>query len=224
MAADDAQVAVIGGGVVGCAVAHALARRGVGSLVLEAEQGLALAASGANSGILHTGFDSEPGTLETRLILRSAALREQLLDDLAVPILRCGARLTPCEREQRAAVERLAENAHRNGVSVALEQDGSLVVPAESVTDPVAFVYALAAAARSGGAAFELNAPVVGLAAAGDGAISVELLGGEARRVRAVVNCAGLHADDVARMAGEQPVSIYPRKGEFLVFSPAEPL
>jgi glycerol-3-phosphate dehydrogenase len=224
MAADDAQVAVIGGGVVGCAVAHALARRGVGSLVLEAEQGLALAASGANSGILHTGFDSEPGTLETRLILRSAALREQLLDDLAVPMLRCGARLTPREREQRAAVERLAENAHRNGVSVALEQDGSLVVPAEAVTDPVAFVYALAAAARSGGAAFELNAPVVGLAAAGDGAISVELLGGEARRVRAVVNCAGLHADDVARMAGEQPVSIYPRKGEFLVFSPAEPL
>ncbi|MEA2140858.1 MAG: glycerol-3-phosphate dehydrogenase, partial [Solirubrobacteraceae bacterium] len=224
MAADDAQVAVIGGGVVGCAVAHALARRGVGSLVLEAEQGLALAASGANSGILHTGFDSEPGTLETRLILRSAALREQLLDDLAVPMLRCGARLTPREREQRAAVERLAENAHRNGVSVALEQDGSLAVPGEAVTDPVAFVHALAAAARSGGAAFELNAPVVGLAAAGDGAISVELLGGEARRVRAVVNCAGLHADDVARMAGEQPVSIYPRKGEFLVFSPAEPL
>lgn len=224
MSAPDAQVAVIGGGVVGCAVAHALARRGVKSLVLEAEQGLALAASGTNSGILHTGFDSQPGALETRLILRSAALREQLLADLAVPVLRCGARLTPRDDEQRAAVERLAENAQRNGVTVASEQDGSLVVPGEAVTDPVAFVHALAGAARSGGAAFQLNAPVVGLAGAGDGGISVELLGGETRRVRAVVNCAGLHADDVAQMVGEQPAKIYPRKGEFLVFMPAEPL
>src|SRR5450631_3318454 len=90
----ETQVAVIGGGVVGCAVAHALARRGVGAQVLEAESGLALGASGANSGILHTGFDSHPGELETRLILRSAELRETLVDELGVEVRRCGARLT----------------------------------------------------------------------------------------------------------------------------------
>jgi glycerol-3-phosphate dehydrogenase len=224
MAPDDAQVAVIGGGVVGCAVAHALARRGVRSLVFEAEQGLALAASGTNSGILHTGFDSEPGKLETRLILRSTALREQLLGDLRVAVKRCGARLTPRDEQQRATVARLADNARVNDVEVLLEQDGSLLVPGEAVTDPVAFVQALAAAARSGGAAFVLNARVVGLTGAGGEGVSVELLGREARRVRAVVNCAGLHADDVAQMVGEQPVRIYPRKGEFLVFSSAEPL
>jgi len=65
MASAQAQVAVIGGGVVGCAVAHALARRGVRAVLLEAEPGLALGASGANSGILHTGFDSPPGELES---------------------------------------------------------------------------------------------------------------------------------------------------------------
>jgi len=224
MTADDAQVAVIGGGVVGCAVAHALARRGVSSLVLEAEPGLALAASGTNSGILHTGFDSEPGALETRLILRSAALREQLLEELAAPVWRCGARLTPRDDEQRQAVDRLAENARVNDVEVVLESDGSLVVPGEAVTDPVAFVHALAAAARSGGARFTLSTPVVGLTSAGDDGVSVELRGGERLHVRGVVNCAGLHADDVARMVGEQPASIYPRKGEFLVFAPDDPL
>jgi glycerol-3-phosphate dehydrogenase len=224
MTADDAQVAVIGGGVVGCAVAHALARRGVSSLVLEAEPGLALAASGTNSGILHTGFDSEPGALETRLILRSAALREQLLEELAAPVWRCGARLTPRDDEQRQAVDRLAENARVNDVEVVLESDGSLVVPGEAVTDPVAFVHALAAAARSGGARFTLSTPVVGLTSAGDDGVLVELRGGERRHVRGVVNCAGLHADDVARMVGEQPASIYPRKGEFLVFAAEEPL
>ena len=104
MAASQQSVAVIGGGVVGCATAHALARRGVAALVLEAEPGLALGASGANSGILHTGFDSEPGELETRLILRSAALREEISAELGVPLWRCGARLRPSGDEERAAV------------------------------------------------------------------------------------------------------------------------
>jgi glycerol-3-phosphate dehydrogenase len=91
MTAADKQVAVVGGGVVGCAVAHALARRGVTVVLLEAEAELALGASGANSGILHTGFDSAPGELETRLILRAAELRKELLGELGVAVWRCGA-------------------------------------------------------------------------------------------------------------------------------------
>ncbi|MDQ4041589.1 MAG: FAD-dependent oxidoreductase, partial [Actinomycetota bacterium] len=87
MVGEMPQVAVIGGGVVGAAVAHALARRGVTSVLLEAEEALALGASGTNSGILHTGFDSVPGELETRLILRSAQLRASI----DVPVLPCGA-------------------------------------------------------------------------------------------------------------------------------------
>jgi glycerol-3-phosphate dehydrogenase len=220
---DDAQVAVIGGGVVGCAVAHALARRGVQALVLEAQRGLALAASGTNSGILHTGFDSEPGSLETLLILRSTALRELLLEDLGVPVWRCGARLSPGDDEQHAAILALAARARVNGIDVLHEADGSLLVPGEAVTDPVAFTRALAGAANAGGATFELEAEVVGLSADA-GALSIELRGGTRRRAAAVVNCAGLHADDVAFLAGEVPATIYPRKGEFLVFAPAEKL
>jgi glycerol-3-phosphate dehydrogenase len=219
MASADAQVAVIGGGVVGCAVAHALARRGVAAVVLEAQPGLALEASGTNSGILHTGFDSDPGELETRLILRSAALREELLDELGVAVWRCGARLTPAGERERATVAQLAENAGRNGVEARLEADGALVVPGEAVTDPVAFVHALAGAAQAGGAAVCLSTRVVGLAGASEQCIEVQLAGGDRLRVRAAVNCAGLHADDVARLAGEELVSIYPRKGEFLVFA-----
>ena len=89
----DVAVVVIGGGVVGAALIHALARRGVAAVLLEAEAELALGASGTNSGILHTGFDSTPGELETRLILRSAQLRDAVLDELGVPVLRCGALL-----------------------------------------------------------------------------------------------------------------------------------
>ena len=224
MAGADTEVAVIGGGVVGCAVAHALARRGVRATVIEAERELALGASGANSGILHSGFDSTPGTLETRLILRSSQLREELVGELGVEVWRCGARLAANGERERAAVLALAQNARINGVAAQLEQDGSLEVPGETLTDPVAFVCALAGAARAGGASIRLRARVTGLARAADRGLVVELEEGELIHARAGVNCAGLYADELARMAGEELVSVYPRKGEFLVFAaPRDP-
>jgi glycerol-3-phosphate dehydrogenase len=219
MTAAAKQVAVIGGGVVGCAVAHALARRGVAAVLIEAEAELALGASGANSGILHTGFDSTPGGLETRLILRAAELREELLGELGVAVWRCGAVLGPRDADERAAVERLAQNARENGVEARLDEDGALRVPGESVTDPVAFVRALAGAARAGGTLLRLQARVSGLAAHTGGGLVVELETGEALHVDAAVNCAGLHADAIARSAGDDLVEVYPRKGEFLVFA-----
>ncbi|HEY4427241.1 MAG TPA: FAD-dependent oxidoreductase [Solirubrobacteraceae bacterium] len=220
MALPGAEVAVIGGGVVGCAVAHALARRGVAALVLESQSELALGASGSNSGILHTGFDSHPGELETRLLLRSAELRRALLAELGVPVLHCGARLVPHGEEEVAAVSRLAVNAGANGVAADLEPDGTLLVPGEAVTDPVALVEALAGAAQSAGASVSLGDAVVGLGAAGSRGVAIELAAGERWHARAAVNCAGLFADDVARMAGDDLPAIYPRKGEFLVFAP----
>ncbi len=221
MSSGQEPVAVIGGGVVGCAVTHALARRGVPAVLLEAEPGLALGASGANSGILHTGFDSRPGELETRLILRSAALREELLSELGVPVWRCGARLAAAGSEdERTTIVALAENARVNGVEADLEADGSLMVPAEAVTDPVAFVHALAGAAQGGGAEVRLGARVSGLTKGADGALAVELQSGQRLSACAVVNCAGLFADEIAHLAHEDPVTVYPRKGEFLVFRP----
>jgi glycerol-3-phosphate dehydrogenase len=230
MSVARAHVAVIGGGVVGCAVAHALTRRGVEAMLLEAEPGLALGASGANSGILHTGFDSTPGELETRLILRSAALRAELLDELGVSVWRCGARLTPGGADERAAIARLAENAGVNGVELEVHADGALTIPDEAVTDPVAFVHALAEAAQAAGAKIRTGVRVAGLAAAprdggdaidrrGVNRLAIELHTGERLHACAVVNCAGLYADEVARMAGDELVEVYPRKGEFLVFS-----
>src|ERR1700704_3010908 len=86
-AEEHVEMVVIGAGVVGCAVSLALARRGVEVLLLEAEPEPALAASGTNSGVLHTGFDSTPGELETDLILRSAELRDEVMAGLGIPVL-----------------------------------------------------------------------------------------------------------------------------------------
>ena len=215
----DAEVGVIGAGVVGAAVALTLARRGVRVTVLEIEAEPALAASGTNSGILHTGFDSIPGELETRLILRSAELRDPVLDALGIPMLRCGAVLRPRNDEDRATVTRLATGAEQNGVAAGLAADGSLRVPDEAVTDPVAFTRALVDGARAMGTDVRTGWRVAALRRGGGG-FELEDAGGEGLRARVVINCAGLRADEVARMAGDDSFEIYPRKGEFLVFDP----
>lgn len=163
-------VAVIGGGVVGTAVTLALARRGVRTMLLEARAELAGAASGTNSGILHTGFDSTPGELETELILRSAELRDEVVEALGIPVWRCGALL----------------------------QDR--VIEGESITDPVHYTRALAAAAEALGAEVRTGVRVTE---------RLDVL---------TVNCAGLYADEVARLYGDDSFEIYPRKGEFFVF------
>jgi glycerol-3-phosphate dehydrogenase len=179
-------VAVIGGGVVGTAVTLALARRGVRTTLLEARDRLAGAASGTNSGILHTGFDSPPGELETRLILRAAALRDEVVATLGIPVCRCGALVHGVEPA--------------NGVPVDRRDDGTVVVPGESITDPVHYTRALGAAAQACGAEIRTGVRVT------------ERLPG------LTVNCAGLYADEVARLYGDDSFEIYPRKGEFFVF------
>jgi len=213
----DAQVAVVGAGVVGCAVAAALARRGVSVELLEAEPEPGLAASGTNSGILHTGFDSEPGELETELILRSAALRAPLLDALGVPVRRCGALLQPREPAEHEVAAALHANAERNGVETRLRDDRALEVPGEAVTDPVAYTLALAGAAERQGVVLRTSFRVEALRREGE-RLLVEDATGRRVRCNVVVNSAGLRADEVARLAGDDSFEIYPRKGEFLVF------
>jgi glycerol-3-phosphate dehydrogenase len=217
--ANDVEVAVIGGGVIGCAVTLALARRGTTVALLEAEPELALGASGTNSGILHTGFDSLPGELETELILASGALRDRLLDVLAIPVLRCGALMRPFDDSQRAAVAAVPAVARRNGVPVVEREDGAVEIPGEAVTDPVAYTLALAAEAERHGAEVRTRVRVDSIDADGSG-LRVGSASGVTVRCSVAVNCAGLGADSIARFAGDESFSIYPRKGEFLVFDP----
>jgi glycerol-3-phosphate dehydrogenase len=215
----DTPVAIVGGGVVGSAVAYALARRGVAAVVLEAEEELALGASGTNSGILHTAFDSGPGELETELIRRSTVLRDRWLDEAGIPVIRCGATVRPRDDEEASAVAGLAAMARANGVEAALGEDGALSVPGEAVTDPVAYALALAATAASAGADVRTGARVAAIERE-RGRLVLALAGGGAVACRVAVNCAGLFADEVARMAGDESFGVYPRKGEFFVFDP----
>jgi glycerol-3-phosphate dehydrogenase len=217
------RIAVAGGGVIGSAVALALARRGAEVIVLESEEAPGLGASGTNSGIVHTGFDSVPGELETELILRAGELRDPVLAALGLPVLRCGAVMRPADAGQAEATAELAANAARNGVAAERSDDGVLEIPGEAVTDPVRFTLALADAAVRHGAELRTAARVEAIGSDAEG-LRIAAAGDEVE-CGMVVNCAGLGAAGVARMLGDESFEIYPRKGEFLVFDPAgEPL
>jgi glycerol-3-phosphate dehydrogenase len=132
-------------------------------------------------------------------------------------VLRCGATLRPRDEGERQAVRELADNAGRNGVEVHLVDDGSLHVPGEAVTDPVAYTRALAAAAARHGAEVRTGWRIEDVEQNGSGLALTESAG-DSLRCRLLVNCAGLYADEIARLCGDSSFEIYPRKGEFLVF------
>ena len=179
----------------GCAVALHLVRRGRRVTLLEADRDVALSASGTNSGILHTGFDSTPGELETALIRRAVPLRDAAIDALGIPVRRCGARM-------RDAPPEIDANASAVGVQV--RRDGpDLLIPGEAVTDPVAMAQAIRGEAVRLGLELRLGAAVTGTLPQFD----------------VVINCAGLRADEVARLFGDDSFAVRPRKGEFLVFA-----
>lgn len=83
-------IIVIGGGIVGCAVLDRLARSDVSVCLLEAGDDVAVGATRANSGIVHAGYDCEPGTLKARFNVRGNAMTWALADELGVPALKCG--------------------------------------------------------------------------------------------------------------------------------------
>ncbi len=230
--AERVQALVIGGGVVGCAVLRELARHGIGALLVEAEPDVCEGTSKANSAIVHTGFDARPGTLEATMLRRAAALWPALIDELGVPYLETGAlvlALSPAEAERLASETR--PNAEALGVATELldraalralapyvtdQAVAALLVPGEGVIDPFWLTRGYAEAALAAGARLVLSRRVVGLAVGDDG-VAVELDDGSRLWAEQVFNCAGLWADEVARLAGDDSFALSPRKGQFLV-------
>lgn len=228
----DAQVVVIGGGVVGCATLVALTRRGVRCLLVEAEPDVCEGTSKANSAIVHSGFDARPDTLEARMLRRAAQLWPDAIEELSVPFLAVGALMLARTQEEAGRLARdIVPNATAMGVRTELLDaraaratapwlaDGvvaALSIPDEAVIDPFWLTRALAEAAIAGGAEVVLGRGVVGLTVADD---RVEVVLDDGTRIRAsqVVDAAGIRADDVARLAGDRSFAIRPRKGQFLV-------
>ena len=109
-------VAIVGGGVVGCAVARELSRYELRAVLLEATEDVAMGSSKANSAIVHAGYDCKPGSLMARLNVRGNALFTRWCEELEVPLSRCGSLVIGFDEADRAQIEALYAQGVKNGV------------------------------------------------------------------------------------------------------------
>lgn len=218
-------VAIIGGGIVGLALADAwLARNPRASvMVFEKETSLAAHASGRNSGVLHAGFYYAPDSLKARLTRTGNARLREFCSERGLPIRETGKVVVTSAPDQLAALDMLFERGRANGVvlekideaqlrelePLARTYQTALWSPNTAVADPAKVVRALADRVRERGGQVLLGAPVV---AAGEGWVQAQGVGRVG--VGHVINSAGLYADKVAQWFGfGQDYIVLPFKG-----------
>jgi (S)-2-hydroxyglutarate dehydrogenase len=234
MAATDVDVAVIGGGIVGVATAMAvLARSRVSLAIVEKEARLAAHQTGNNSGVIHSGLYYKPGSLKARNCTAGRELLLRFCADHGVPAERCGKVVVATGPEQLPALAELRRRGEANGLvglrSLAAEEIrefephaagiAGLFVPQTGIVDYARVTEAYAQVVRQRGGDVLLSAPV--RAIVGDGAGTVLVTDAGEVRCRFLVNCAGLHSDRIARLAGVDPgVLIVPFRGEYYELTP----
>lgn len=235
----DKQIIVIGGGVVGCAVARLLSRYEAAVTVLEGGEDVAHGASKANSGIVHAGFDAAPGFPEGQA--ECGGLR-----DISGPVRGGGRALQPSrghgaglQRGRRRTIQTLYEQGVKNGVEAQRnhrkgcksfswtqhpipEVSAALLEPMSGLTSPYELTCALADHAAVNGAEFRMNTRVEKIEKAGKGFRLITNQG--VFEADLIVNCAGVHSAELHNQMSEKKLNIIARKGEYYLLDHQLPL
>jgi glycerol-3-phosphate dehydrogenase len=233
---DQYDVIIIGAGVVGCLTARALSRYQLRVLLLEEASDVGTGATSANTAIVHAGYDSLPGTNKARFNMLGNAMYPQLCAELSVPYSRQGDYVVGLSQEDMRTLEELRERGRRNGVpgleiipgvqvlraepALTPQALGALWAPTGGLVDPFILTVAAVEDAVVNGVKLLLETGARSLVKDEDRIVGVRTNRGTFHS-RWVVNCAGLHADEVMVWAGLNGFTIRPRKGEYYVFDKA---
>ncbi|HEY8281817.1 MAG TPA: L-2-hydroxyglutarate oxidase [Leifsonia sp.] len=230
MATQD--VIIIGGGIVGLAVAERLARTGSRVTLLEKEQSWAAHQTGHNSGVIHAGPYYKPGSLKATMCTAGNRSMVAFAREHDIPHQVCGKLIVATEKKELPRLQTLFERATANGAPSRLldaaeaheyephvSAVGALRVESTGIIDYAAVSRRLAELAQENGAELHLGAEVTAIATTAD-EVLVTHSGGEARGAW-LINCAGLQSDRIARMAGVEPEArIVPFRGEYYELVP----
>ena len=224
------RVAIVGGGILGLAAGHLLARERpeVDVVLLEKEDELATHQTGRNSGVVHAGLYYEPGSLKARLCRRGGALLRDFCAEHDLPYEECGKVLVAAEEAELPRLERILERAQANGAEATLVDEtglralephatglAALHSPRSAIVDYGAVSRALASQMRERGATVRTGTAVRRVGWAGLHP-RLELSDGTTVEADRLLVCAGLHVDRLAREAGEPAAPrIVPFRGEY---------
>lgn len=224
-------IAIIGGGVVGCAIARELSKYKLKLCLLERGEDVALGASKGNSGIVHGGYAAKYGTLKGRLCVKGNELFEKLNEELSFGYRRPGALVVGFDEQDEKTIKGLYENGIKIGcddleiiaadrireIEPYINEQVRVALYAKSVgvTSPYEMTIALAENAIENGLDLKLSREVKAIEKSSQGFI----IHTEEEQVesRYVINAAGLYSDRVAKMVGADNFSIIPRRGQYVL-------
>ncbi|KAA0120665.1 L-2-hydroxyglutarate oxidase [Mycolicibacterium sp. P9-22] len=235
----DTRIAVIGGGIVGIAIAREILTRHPGAevTVYEKEDRLAAHQTGRNSGVVHAGLYYQPGSVKARLCRRGVGLLEEFCTERSIPRIACGKVLVALDEVERTRLRDIEERALANGVpgirtigpgelrelEPHVRGVAALHSPSTSIVDFAQVTQALAVDATAAGAKVLLGHEVTGLRSVGAEVVVTSCTDGgtAATTFDRVVACGGLQSDRLAEMAGDGPDPvIMPFRGEYYAIKP----
>lgn len=221
-------VVVIGGGVVGCAIARELSRYAITAALIEKESEVGFGTSKANSGIIHGGHHASPNTLKGKLEWEGNQQWDSLCDELGFGFKRIGELTVALAEDQLPTLEKLQKQGETKGVpglelwdadriqaeepQITEDAIAALYAPTTGVINPYEACFGLAESAVLNGVDLLCDRPVTGLTHDGD-TWTIQTPKGTVQ-ARFILNAAGLYADAIADMAGVGDFRIRPRKGE----------
>ena len=229
-------VLIVGGGVIGCAIARELSRYQLKICLVEREEDVCTGTSKANSAIVHAGFDAKVGSKKAYFNVQGSRMMEDLCRDLDIPYDRCGSLVLSFDAADRPKLEDLVRRGQENGVeglevvegealramepNLSSQAVAALYAPTGAIVCPFTLTYALAENAAANGAEFRFDTCVERMERT-EGGFAVHTNNGVLHS-RTVVNAAGVYADELHNQLCENKLTIVPRRGEYCLLDKTE--
>jgi glycerol-3-phosphate dehydrogenase len=229
----ELDIVIIGGGVIGTAIARELSKYELDIALIEKESDVGWGTTKANSAIVHTGYDPKPESLMARLNVEGARLFPSICEELDVPYKKIGSLVLTPHNEGFKKLEELKERGKINGVTnleiitqqkllemepnLSRDIKGALWVKDTAITSPVELAIAFRENAEKNGVRFIFNNKVTGFEIEDERIVEVKT-DKSSFRTKWIINAAGVFSDKIARLAGDNSFTITPVKGEYALF------
>ena len=229
-------VIIIGAGVVGCSTAYWLSQYKMSIALLETHNDVANAATKANSGCMHAGYDPEPGSLMAKYNVEGSIMAKELCQKLDVPYDNCGSLVLAYNQDDIQTLQDLYQRGQQNGVKDLYVLDekqtrelepllnkkvvGSLYAKTGAIIDPWQFAIALAEVAVENGVDLKLSNEVQSITK--EDGIFIVSTNKDQYQCKYIINAAGVYSDVVHEMIGKKEFTIIPVRGQYYLLDKNE--